>query len=130
MYYSINKGLISFSKFNIIINNIDDIKEIHIPLRIKDNKIYCDTDDILTITKNILDNNNIQYIVEDVVIPEEIISKTKDIVYKSIDELRNHIENNIEPESVKKTRLEQENIDLKLRLQQTEDALLALMFGS
>jgi len=127
MYYSLNKGLIEFSKYIININNIDDLNNIHIPLRINGKQIFCDTDNDLIITKNIL--KDIPYLVEDIILSEDIINKTKNIIYQNIEELQNHIENNIEPESVKKVKLQQENENLKVKLQQTEDVLLTLMFG-
>jgi len=128
LYFAWGNNKVIFPKYIIEFNG--DLTNINIPLRIEGNEIICDTDNDLYFTKQILDKNNITYSVEDIIITEEIINKTKDVVYKNSNEIYDHIENNIEPESIKKARLEQENIDLKLRLQQTEDVLLALMFGS
>jgi len=122
-----------FPNFLINISNINDLKNIDgnkLSLQIEDNSIVCYGDKELNYALNVLNEYNIEYTIEDIIVSDDIIDKTKDVKYKNKIEAINHIENNIEPESVKKTRLEQENIDLKLRLQQTEDALLALMFGS
>jgi len=134
LYYSFRSGgLLVFPNFLINISNINDLKNIDgnkLSLQIEDNSIVCYGDKELNYALNVLNEYNIEYTIEDIIVSDDIIDKTKDVKYKNKIEAINHIENNIEPESVKKTRLEQENIDLKLRLQQTEDALLALMFGS
>ncbi len=133
LYYSLRNKLIIFPNYLIHIINTDDLNNIDgnkISLQIENNSIICYGDKELNYALNVLDEYNIKYTIEDVIISDDIINKTKDVKYKNRIEAVNHIENNIEPESVKKARLEQENEDLKIKLQQTEDVLLVLMFGS
>ena len=134
MHYSFRSGgILVFPNYLIHIIDIDALKNINgnnISLQFEDNSIVCYGEKELNYALNVLNKYNIKYTIEDIIVSDDIIDKIKDVKYKNKTEAINHIENNIEPESVKKARLEQENEDLKFKLQQTEDVLLALMFGS
>jgi len=134
LHYSFRSGgILVFPNYLIHIIDIDALKNINgnnISLQFEDNSIVCYGEKELNYALNVLNKYNIKYTIEDIIVSDDIIDKIKDVKYKNKTEAINHIENNIEPESVKKARLEQENEDLKFKLQQTEDVLLALMFGS
>jgi len=128
MYFIINNGNVIFAKY--LISNINDELKLLIDFcQIENNNIILYDDDQLNLVKSIFDNKNIEYQIQNID-NYELELKTNGIIFSNRKEVIDYIENNIEPESIKKARLEQKNIDLKLRLQQTEDVLLALMFGS
>jgi hypothetical protein len=128
MYFTLNNNKVVFAKYLINLKLTDDIiNNLSFCQFEKDNIVVYD-DVKLEVIKNKLNSYNLVYTIQELNY-DSFINKSTNIKYTNNNEVINHLLNNIEPESVKKVRLEQENEDLKVKLQQTEDVLLTLMFG-
>ena len=69
------------------------------PFHVEDSQIVCYTGDEKNNVIAYLDKQKIDYTIEKLFTDAEIINKTKDILYQTPDEVRDHILHNIEPES-------------------------------
>ncbi|MCE5220058.1 MAG: hypothetical protein LLF98_02020 [Clostridium sp.] len=109
-------------------NNLYAIKEL-LKFSIANNNIAIFEEYEYNLVLNILNNNNISfsYTELDYLNYKE---KTKDIKFNSRTELLKYLQEDVEPESQIISNLKNENTNLKLQLQQTEDVLLTLMFNN
>jgi hypothetical protein len=102
-----------------------------LPFHLQRKNIICYSEYELNKFSNELDSFNIPYAIETITFTEEQKNKVKGKKFNSRTEAIQYLQGEIEePESEIIPNLKREKAELQQQLQQTEDALLTLMFGN
>lgn len=131
MYIRILDGIVSFAEYFISTTLTEQQRNIFRSFQVETDGIVCYSEEEKLQVENLLINNNITFLTEQIIFTEEQKQKVNNKKFNSRTEAIEFLNGVIEePESEIITNLKKEKEDLKLKLDQAENALLTIMFSS
>jgi len=130
MYIRTLDGIVSFAEYFISTTLTESQRNLFRMFQLEAEGVICYSEEEKLQAENLLIENSISFLIEQIVFTEEQKQKVSNKKFNSRTEAIDFLNGDIdEPESEIITNLKKEKEDLKLKLDQAENALLAMMFS-